>query len=202
VDLGLRTIVVFVVAGFISAFFPARLPMLFGPFFAGGCLGVLLAGYLWKAGDEQSWNLLALPGAFLVAFPFALVSGTGVLAFIDIVTRNSLDDGILDALVMFTIGASGAVPVFAAFILLRLREPIVSVLGPSLCFAIVPGIASVVVFYLADLKTGNGMITNPQPQLLVVWQTTVAGLLGYLEAEREDAAQEQQTEPPESVTQA
>lgn len=203
VALELRTFTFFVAAGFFSALFPARMPILLGPLIAGGCFALLLVGYLWKAGDEQSWNLLALPGAFLLAFPFALVSGISLLAITNIATGYRLDKGIQDGLGMFTIGASGAVPVFAAFILFRLREPIKTVLGPSLCFATVPGIVSVTVFYLADAPTLSDMYAKAQPHLLISWQTTVAALLGYIEAAREDASQEQSTEPPEpeSVTQ-
>jgi hypothetical protein len=108
-----------------------------------------------------------------------------VLAVTDLLTRNSLNDGSRNALTMFCMGASGAVPVLAAFVLFHLREPIKRMVGPVLCLAGVPGIMSVVAYHLAGSPHANNLLTDNQPELMIAWQTTVAVLLGCLDATHE-----------------
>ena len=180
--MALRTIITIALLGLASTAIPTTLPMFIGPFIAGGSFGALLVGYLWKAGDDQSWNLVSLPVALLFPVPFAITSGVAFFTVADLLTRNSLGDGIRDTLTMFCMGAGGAVPVFAAFAIFHLREPIKSVIGPVLLLAAVPGIVSVVAYNLAGSPHPNHLLADSQPELMIGWQTSVAVLLGCLEA--------------------
>jgi uncharacterized protein (DUF486 family) len=141
-------------------------------------------------------DLVTLPIAFLVALPVAIASGVAVFAVTDVLTGNRLNEDVVSALTLFCMGASGAVPVLAAFAVFHLGETFKRVIGPVLLLAGIPGVVSVVAYNLAGSPHPNDLLADNQPELMIAWQTTVGVLLGCLEATHDPQSA---SRPPEEL---